>query len=101
MIDWVSVGYSALWIFGLSIMLAAVSLADYQAHVEQCKLRIVLRRSSFQAGLNLGLALVCLGLVGSARATWEQVVWIVLTIAFGLQAGQAYRSMQQTPGKQR
>lgn len=92
MIDWAMVGYSALWISGLSVILAAVSYADYVAHAERNKLRRVFRRPGFQAVFNLGLLLVCLGLIGSSRASWEQVVWGVLAVAFAVHAWQALRS---------
>ena len=83
--DWPLVGFSALWILGLSVVLTALGFADFHASREGRRLREVLARHAYQAGINLGLTLFCLGLIGSARATWERVVWALLSLAFALQ----------------
>lgn len=91
MIDWTQVGFGALWILGLSLLLAAAGLADYEAGRRKARLRAVLAEPAYQAALNGGLGLFCLGLLGSARAWWEQVLWGLLVAAFVAQAGQAWR----------
>ena len=91
LIDWRLVAFSALWILGLSLVLAAFSFADYTAAQQGARLRAVLGRPGYQAALNAGLLFFCLGLIGSGRAWWEQVLWAALAIAFGYQAWAAWR----------
>ncbi len=82
LIDWGLVSFSALWIVGLSIILAACSFADYNAAEQRLRTRTVLRGPSYQAAINAGLVLFCLGLMGSSRAWWEQLLWSALAITF-------------------
>ena len=93
LIDWRLVGFSSLWILGLSIILTAFSAADYEASraPSQARTRDVLRMPGYQAALWGGMVLFCLGLLGSARAWWEGVLWIGFAIAFGYQAWQAWQ----------
>jgi len=85
-IDWLDVGFGALWILGLSIGLAAVSFANYRSGMEKRKLWQVLGRSDFQFVLDLAAMFFCIGLVGSVDAIWERIVWGILAVAFGVQA---------------
>ena len=96
LIDWRLVGFSALWITGLSIVLAALSFADYIAAQQRLRTRAVLGWPSYQAAVNVGLVLFCVGLVGSARAWWEQLLWAALAVAFGYQAWSAWRRRTRT-----
>ena len=93
LIDWRLVGFSALWVLGLSIILAAWSAADYEASQgpSHARTRDVLRTPRYQAGLNAGMLLFCLGLLGSAHTWWEGALWLLLAVAFGFQAWQAWR----------
>ena len=95
LIDWRLVGFSALWILGLSIVLAAFSFADYRASQAETKTRTldVLKSSGYRAAINAGLLLFCLGLLGSARAWWEGLLWLGLAAGFGYQAWQAWPRM--------
>ena len=90
LIDWRLVGFSALWIVGLSIILAALSFGDYVAAQQRVRLRVVLAWPGYRAAINSGLVLFCLGLLGSSRAWWEQLLWAALVIAFGYQAWVAW-----------
>ena len=89
MIDWYSVGFGALWILGLSIGLAAVSFANYRSGMEKRKLWQVLGRSNLEFVLDLAVMFFCMGLVGSADAIWERIVWAVLALMFAVQTWQA------------
>lgn len=91
LIDWRLVGFSALWIVGLSIELAALSFADYMAAQQGLRTRTVLGQPGYQAAINGGLVLFCLGLLGSARAWWEQLLWLALAAAFAYQTWAAWR----------
>ncbi len=91
LIDWRLVSFSALWIAGLSLILAACSFADYSAAERHLRTRTVLRQPGYQAAINAGLVLFCLGLMGSSRTWWEQVLWGALAIAFAYLALTARR----------
>ncbi len=94
LIDWRLVGFSALWIVGLAVVLAALSFADYRRAEARRRLRDVLRQPAYQLAVNLGLTLVCLGLTGSGRAWWEALLWGGLALAFGREAWLAGRRMR-------
>jgi hypothetical protein len=94
LIDWRLVGFSALWIAGLGLDLAALSLADYEAAHLRARLRDVLLQPPFQVPINIGLLLFCLGLTGTAGAVWEEVVWIGLAAAFAWQAWQGWQALK-------
>jgi len=95
MIDWYSVGFSALWIFGIGLVTAALSFANYLASQQKlrfkqaCLLRQALEMSACRIMINLGLVFFCLGRAGSVPAVWERLLWAVLALMFALQAWQA------------
>jgi hypothetical protein len=95
MVDWYLVGFSALWILGLSLMLATLSYADYEAYRRQARTRDVLAEPGYQLALNAGLSLFCLGLLGSARAWWERALWVVLALAFSVQVVRAWQARRR------
>ena len=80
MIDWISVGTGALWITGLAIVLATLSHAHWRARERGERVRAILGIHGYQATLDLGLALVCMGLFFTARSIWERLAWAVLTV---------------------
>ena len=88
MIDWWGLVYDSLWIAGLATILAAFSMASYQAHVEEVTLWRKLSEWAFQLTLDIGMVLFCLGLLFSSRSWWEKVIWGVATAWFALQATQ-------------
>ncbi len=89
MIDWVAVGFGALWIFGLSLVTAALSFANSLASQQEQRFRQVLERPVYQIMINLGLVLFCLGWTGGVPAVWERLLWVVLALLFALQVWQA------------
>jgi drug/metabolite transporter (DMT)-like permease len=91
LIDWRLVGFSALWLGGLSVILAAFSFGDYTASQRRLRTRAVLAWPGYQAAFNGGLVLFCLGLMGSAFVWWQQALWAVLAVAFGYQTWAAWR----------
>ena len=92
MIDWIAVGFSALWIFGLSLNLAALGMADYRRSRIGGRLRDIWAGPGYQIVHNTGLTLICVGLIHSARAVWEQALWAALALAFGFFAFQSWRA---------
>jgi hypothetical protein len=101
MIEWVSVGFGAAWILGLSLILAAASLANYLAHRVNGRLRDVLAERGFQIAINLGLALFCVGWLDSADAAWERALWGMLAVHFAVQAWLAQRRRRAHDNVQR
>jgi hypothetical protein len=93
MIDWRAVGFGALWIGGLALLLAAVSMADYEAHRRQTRVAAVLGGGGYPLALNAALALFCLGMLGGGRAWWEMALWAGLALAFVYQAARAAASL--------
>jgi hypothetical protein len=81
-IDWHIVGFSALWIIGLSLNLVSFSMADYQQAQTGKRLREVWATQPYRAISSIGWALLCFGLIGSARSIWESVFWGLLGLVF-------------------
>ena len=90
-IDWPLVGFSALWILGLSLVVAALSFADYSANRSHASIRQVLRGSHYQTVLKLSGLLFTLGMLGVSRGGWERLAWAILAAAFGYETWQAAR----------
>lgn len=94
MIDWPNTFYNALWILGLSIILAAFSYADWRARLGGEKLRQRLNASSFQLPLSLGLLLVSLSLLLLAHTWWERLIWAIFVLLFVWQGWQSRQAMK-------
>ena len=83
MIDWASLARNALWIFGCSLALAALSYASWQGSLRRVKFREALHSRGAWLALHLGGVLFCASL---ALVTWEQdlasklqsLVWALL-----------------------
>ena len=97
LIDWRLVGFSALWVLGLSVILAAFSFGDYSAAQEGARTRDVLARPGYLTAFNGGLVLFCVGLLGDAHAWWAQLLWAALAAPFAYQTWAAWRRRER-PG---
>ena len=73
---------SALWISGLSIILAVLGIGCYLAAENHRSLGKVLNTWKFRLSINLGAFLLCAGLVGLAGRGWEKILWGLLGIGF-------------------
>lgn len=82
LIDWGGVARNALWITGLSIVLAACSVASWQSAQQRIALRKMLNRVAYQGVVAAGLALFAAGLAWGAVQLWERWAWIVLALVF-------------------
>jgi hypothetical protein len=91
LIDWLGVARNALWILGLSIVLAAWSHLRWWAMSRQIKLRRAWEWPRFQAPFSAGLILFCISLAWSAARWWERGLWIALGAAFIWQLVIAWR----------
>ena len=85
LVDWALAGRSAVWLLGLSVVLACLSFGDFEASRHNRRLREVLAGRGYQRGLNVGLMLFSLGLMASSRAWWEAVIWGLLAAVFAYQ----------------
>jgi cytochrome c biogenesis protein CcdA len=89
MIDWYSVGFSALWILGLGLVVAALGFAYYLAGQQKQRFRQALEIPACRIVIDLGLVFFALGWTGSVSSTWERIVWAVLALLFLVQTWQA------------
>ncbi len=80
MINWQSVIFNSFWIVGLATLLAALSYNIWQAEQDGLQLRRQLNGLSFQRALWLSIMLITIGLAGTSQATWETILWSVLSL---------------------
>jgi len=71
---------NALWIIGLSLLLATASWASWAADRERVRVRTMLTHPGAQRAWGLGLALFCAGMAATGRAWWEWTLWGGLAI---------------------
>lgn len=95
LIDWVSVGFSALWILGLGLVTAAFSFAYYLASQQKQRFRQALEMPACRIIIGLGLVFFCLGWAGGVSPVWERLLWAVLALIFAVQIWQG-RKMSKT-----
>jgi TRAP-type C4-dicarboxylate transport system permease large subunit len=88
-VDWPFLGFNALWILGLGLMIASLSYASYLATQQKEHFKQVLKMPACRKLGLLGLVIFCIGLAGGVSAIWERIVWAVLAIIFTYQAWQA------------
>lgn len=88
-LDWGALARGALWIAGLSIVLAAWSYAYWQAREERIRLRDVLARPAFQLAFNGGLALFTGGLAWGSPMLWERLAGLAVALVFAWLAANA------------
>lgn len=75
-IDWPGLIWSAVWIVGLSIALAAWSYASWWAGSNRAPVRRAAGRPSFIIPFFAGLALFSAGLAWSTDRLWLRALWI-------------------------
>ncbi|MGE5603702.1 MAG: hypothetical protein ACM30E_11665 [Nitrososphaerales archaeon] len=90
-IDWPALARGVLWVFGLSVSLAALSHVRWAAKRSGVPLRIAVGWDSFLAPFFAGLVLFAAGMAWGARRLWETLAWAVLTALFAWQAALALR----------
>ena len=89
MIDWVVVGFGALWILGLGLVVATLSFANYLASQQKRRFGQALEMPACRIMIDLGLVFFCLGWTGSVSGTWGRIVWAVLALIFAVRTWQA------------
>lgn len=88
MIDWAAAGFGALWVLGLGLVVAAMSIAYYLASQDKRRFRQAIQMPACRITIDLGLVFFCLGWTGSVSGTWERAPWAILALLFALQAWQ-------------
>ena len=81
MIDWWGLFHNSLWVAGLSVVLGALSMANYEAQRPGVRIRHKLNESGFQLWFSVGIALFCAGLAFGGGAWWEYAFWGILALA--------------------
>ena len=100
LIDWRMVGFASLWIVGLAVVLSVLGFVDYHAKAGGIRFRDELRKPIYQAWINVGLALFCLGLLGSSGAWWESVLWGLMAVAFFVFSINSFREWKKESKEQ-
>ena len=81
MMDWFGLLANGAWILACMLALAVLSIANWQALQNGSRLRDQLKRRGNRVALAVAAALFCLGMAGTAGATWERVAWIAGAVA--------------------
>ena len=76
MIDWRGAASAAIWILGLGILLATVSVAYANAETES--VRRILGQSGYRLALCVGMMLFVVGMILSVGTWWERAGWVVV-----------------------
>jgi len=95
LIDWPAVVRNALWIVGLSIVLAAWSYLSWLAARRGVRVWRAIDWPMFAAPASAGLALFAASLAWGATRAWERILWIFLAAAFLAQMVQALRQARR------
>ena len=82
LIDWPALARNALWILGLSIVLAAWSYVSWLAAQRKVRTWRATGWPAFEVPAAAGLMLFAVSLAWGATRTWERLLWIVLALAF-------------------
>jgi hypothetical protein len=77
-LDWPLLARGALWISGLSLLLAAWSHASWWASDRGTRLREAIGRRGFVAPFWFGLALFTAAMAWSPGPVWQRAAWAVL-----------------------
>lgn len=85
MIDWYGLFANSLWILGLSIALATLSYASWQASVLRERTVNLLKTSGSLTSFSIAGTLFCAGLATTSDAVIETVIWTILAFLFLIQ----------------
>ena len=85
MTSWYGLAGNVLWICGLAVLLATLSMARFQARAGGERLRHRLGERKPQMAIAAGLILFCAGLLLGSDTMWEKGIWgacVVLAIVW-------------------
>ena len=97
MIDWPRVLFSAVWIGGAALALAALSYASWFASLRGERLRAVLQRPAYQLLLRAAACLTCVGLGLTAATGLETVLWLILAVISAAAFISLWRTTRRNP----
>lgn len=95
LIDWPAVFRNALWILGLSIVLAAWSYVSWLAARRRVRAWRAVDWPVFIVPLSGGLMLFAVSMAWGATRVWERLLWIALALAFLVQMAQSWRETRR------
>jgi hypothetical protein len=95
MIDWYSLVFSAFWISGLAILLAAFSHHYWLAPQEGHNLRQQLEQPAFLQHFWISFSFISIGLAGTSHRKWETIVWIIFLMISAVNAIKMIRMSKQ------
>ncbi len=75
MIDWLELAGAALWVLGLALCLAVLSMARYQANVDAESVFRRMQHPGLRAALASGSSLFCVGLLLVSDPWWQRGSW--------------------------
>ena len=75
MIDWLELAGNALWVLGVAVCLATLSMAYFQARADQDRVGNRLKQPRFRLALAAGAGLICAGLLLGSGPWWEKAIW--------------------------
>ena len=82
MIDYFHVLSTSLWIFGGSLILAALSIAQYAAAVSSVQFRTVVERSGYLIALYWGFVFIAVGFALGDPRIISRILWgLLITLA--------------------
>ena len=82
--DWFTLFANALWIGGLAVILATLSVAYWQVGRRAARWRAVIAQVKYQLALNLGFTVFAAGLAFSTSAPAWRVFWFGVTLSLAL-----------------
>jgi len=96
LINWRLVGFASLWIIGLAIILTIFGVVHFYANAEYRRTVEILKRPIYQAVINAGLMLFCIGKSGGSDNWIKSILWILLAIGFAVHLFAAWREIRQS-----
>ena len=81
MSDWIGLVSGALWVLGLALCLATVSMAHYHARADGERTWSRLKLPGSRLALAIGGSLFFAGLVFGSGSLWEKVIWGLCAVA--------------------
>jgi len=82
LIDWKYVSLQALWLLGLSVVVASFSYHHWLARTTNRRLRDQLKASSWGIASSFGLMLFCLSFTIKSEGVLESMLWALLFLGY-------------------
>lgn len=98
MVDWLKLAGASLWVLGLAVCLAVLSMARYQASTEAQSVLHRLRQPGLRAALASGMSLFCIGLLLVSDPWWQRGTWALaaaVSIAWAVHLWRAHQSLTE------